>query len=84
MEFVYKTIESVQRHGASSRGDMPREQWARDRATFVAVSAHNILRALRDDLDPEAIQRYDEYYDACVVQLVLDALTRTHRLVCSS
>ena len=53
MDLIYKTIESVQRHGASSRGDMSREQWARDRAIFVAVSAHNILRTLRDDLDAD-------------------------------
>ena len=65
MDHIYKTIEAVQRHGADSRGDMAREQWARDRAIFVAVAAHSILRVLRDDLDPEAIQDYEAYYNAC-------------------
>lgn len=79
MDLIYKTIESVQRHGASSRGDMSREQWARDRAIFVAVSAHNILRTLRDDLDAEAIQHYDELYTACVDLSMCGVPTRTHR-----
>lgn len=64
MDFIYKTIESVQRHGANSRADISREQWARDRAMFVAVAAHSILRVLREDLDPEAIQEYDGHYNA--------------------
>lgn len=47
---------------------MAREQWTCYRAIFVAVSVHNILRTPCGHLGAEAVQKYDEYYNACVLR----------------
>ncbi|KAH9829105.1 uncharacterized protein C8Q71DRAFT_912055 [Rhodofomes roseus] len=59
---IHSIINSVNRHAPIASPDVPPEQLARDRGTFLATMAHSILNIIRDGIDAEGKRQYEAVY----------------------
>ncbi|TFY65394.1 hypothetical protein EVJ58_g2004 [Rhodofomes roseus] len=59
---IHSIINSVNRHAPIASPDVPPEQLARDRGTFLATMAHSILNIIRDGIDAEGKRKYEAVY----------------------